>query len=484
MELVGLKNVFIERQDNLLRIAVKNNDILQECYFEQEAEQPIPDEIYVGTIKSLVPAIKCAFVDIGFSKNAYLYLDTKFKNTKLKKGNMLLVQILKEASGSKGAKVTSAISIPGRYCVIQTLNNEISFSKKISNEVFKNELLGVIDRKDDAGVMIRTNAENVSADIVNKEITRLYELYKKILNDSKYNIAPGRVLSDGGVLGKVLRDRIDALTSKIIVNNIEDYNYIKAYLNNTSDVKLELIFHDQARTLFAFYGIEQEILNLRSNKVYLKCGGFIVIDKTEAMFAIDVNSGKNVENSSIDKTAFNTNIEAADEICRQIKLRNLSGIIVIDFIDMEDETKKKKIIDTLNEGFQEDKNKTIVYPFTQLNLVQIARRRSGRSINEYIEENCSECLGRGKHIKFSYITHLIRNEVLRLQSEREINEIYIKLNPYYKKSIEADVDAFTKDIEAQKKSVYVEYTNVEGYFKVDTVSDGRHRIKVKKTLQI
>jgi ribonuclease G len=464
-----LKNVFIERESNLLRIAVKKNDVLEECYFEEEAKGPIPDEIYVGMIKSLVPAIKCAFVDIGFSKNAYLYLDTKFKNTKLKKGSVLLVQVLKEASGSKGAKVTSAISIPGRYCVIQTLNNDINFSKKITNEAFKSEILRVIDKPADSGVMIRTNAENVSVDVVSEEIKRLYELYKKLLKDSTYNIVKGRVFNDGGILGKVLRDRIDALTSKIIVNDIEDYNYIKAYLKNTLDVKPELVLHNETRTLLAFYGLEQEILNLRNNKVYLKCGGFLVIDKTEAMFVIDVNSGKNVENSTIDKTAFTTNKEAASVICRQIKLRNLSGIIVVDFIDMEDEIKKKKIIDILKEGFQEDKNKTVVYSFTQLNLVQIARRKSGRSISEYIEENCSECLGRGTYIKFSYITHLIRNEVLRLQSEREINEIFIKLSPYYRKSIEENVDGFLKNIDAQKKEVYIEYTNVEGYFKVDAV---------------
>ena len=464
-----MKNVFMEREDNLLRITVKKNEILEECYFEEEAEGPIPDEIYVAVIKSLVPAIKCAFVDIGFSKNAFLYLDSKFKNTKLKKGKMLLVQVLKQASGSKGAKVTSVISIPGRYSVIQTLNNDISFSKKIVNEAFKNELLSVVDRPDDAGVMIRTNAENVSVDVINKEITRLHEVYKKIINDAKYNISPGRVFNDGGILGKVLRDRIDDQTSKIIVNNIEDYNYIADYLKNTIDVNPELILHNETRTLFAFYGIEQEILKLAKSKVYLNCGGFIVIDKTEAMFVIDVNSGKNVENNTIDKTAFTTNIEAASVICRHIRLRNLSGIIVIDFIDMQDEIKKKKIIDTLKEGLEGDKSKSVVYYFTQLNLVQITRRRSGRSIDEYIEEDCRQCQGRGRYVKFSYITLLIRNEVLRLESERRVDEIFIKLDPHYKKNVEENIDQFKKGIEGNDKEVYVEYVTVEGYFKVDAV---------------
>ena len=466
---MNLNNIFIERENKLLRIIVKKNDVLEECYFEEEAEGPIPDEIYVGIIKSLVPAIKCAFVDIGFSKNAFLYLDTKFKNTKLKKGSMLLVQILKVATGSKGAKVTSAISIPGRYSVIQTLNDEINFSRKITNEAFKNELLRIIDRPLGVGVMIRTNAENVSADLVNKEIIALYEVYKKITNDAKYNTSPGRVLSDGGVLGKVIRDKIDVLTSKIIVNNIEDYNYIQDYLKNILDVKVELILYKEARNLFSFYGIEQEILKLRNSRVYLNCGGFIVIDKTEAMFVIDVNSGKNVVNSSIDKTAFSTNLEAASVICRHIKLRNLSGIIVIDFIDMQDEIKKKKIIDILEEGLQGDKSKSVVYYFTQLNLVQITRRRSGRSIDEYMDEDCASCQGSGRYIKFSYITHLIRNEVLKLQSERKVEEIFLKINSHYRKNIEENVNDFIKNIEAENKEVYVEYSSSEGYFKVDSV---------------
>lgn len=459
----------MERENKLLRITVKKDDVLEECYFEEEAEGPIPDEIYVGTIKSLVPAIKCAFVDIGFSKNAFLYLDTKFKNTKLKKGKMLLVQVLKQGLGSKGAKVTSVISIPGRYSVIQTLNNDISFSKKITNESFKNELLKAVDRPENAGVMIRTNAENVPVDIINNEITRLYEIYKKIINEAKYNTSPGRVFNDGGILGKILRDRIDDQTSKIIVNDVEDYNYIEEYLKNTKDVLSELILHKETRTLFAFYGIEQEILKLAKSKVYLNCGGFIVIDKTEAMFVIDVNSGKNVENNTIDKTAFSTNLEAASVICRQIKLRNLSGIIVIDFIDMQDEIKKKKIIDTLKEGLEGDKNKSVVYYFTQLNLVQITRRRSGRSIDEYIEEDCRQCQGRGEYVKFSYITLLIRNEVLRLESERTVDEIFIKLDPHYKENVEENIDEFTKSITAFNKVVYVEYVCIEGYFKVDAV---------------
>ena len=179
----------------------------------------------------------------------------------------------------------------------------------------------------------------------------------------------------------------------------EDYDYIKNFSNNIIDTKISIKLHEESRSLFNYYGIEREILSLRNNKVGLNCGGYIVIDKTEAMYVVDVNSGKNVKNTSMEKTAFTTNFQAAEEIVRQIRLRNLSGIIVIDFIDMDSEENREKVLDKLNEGFVDDKNKTVIYPFTELNLVQIARRRSGKSIYEYIEEDCGTCTWKRKKNK-------------------------------------------------------------------------------------
>ncbi len=460
-----LKAIFIERQENLLRIAIKENDSLKECFIEEENGEPYPGEIYKGIVKNIVPAIKCAFIDIGNKKNVYMYLDNKFKNTKLKKGEELLVQIIKEDLGSKGAKVTNAISLPGKYCVLVTIDNNISFSQKIEDKLLKQNIVESLKKPENIGVMIRTEGANVSVDAINEEINKLYEIYTEIKNKANYFNKLELLFDNGGILGRILRDRLTSSNYKVYVNTKEDFNCITEFLADSQYGKINLKLHDDSRTLFDYYEIEREILSLRNNKVYLNCGGHIVIDKTEAMYVVDVNSGKNVKNNSIEKTAYITNYQAAEEVVRQIRLRNLSGIIVVDFIDMSNDENKQKILEILDYGFKDDKNKTIIYPFTQLNLVQIARRRSGKSIYDYIEENCDSCKGKGKRIKFSYMCMLIKNEILKINQQRDIKDIHIEMDESYANNIKDDILNFIKEIDSLDKSIYITYSKNE-YFKV------------------
>ena len=464
--MIYLKEIFIERQNGILRIALKENSRLKECYIEDENEEAYFGQIYKGVVKNIIPAIKCAFVDIGYKKNGYMYMDSKFKNTKIKKGDELVVQVVKEDIGSKGPKVTNAISLPGRYCVIQTLSSELSFSKKIEDEEYKTEISRNIKKPKDVGVMIRTNAVNVTLDIINVEINQLYNIYKDLEKKAGFAVKPGLISGDGGILDKVLRDKVGKDTSKIFVDNEIDYEYINKFARSNIDINAEILLYNDERTIFDYYGIEKEIMNLRNNKVYLECGGFLVINKTEAMYVIDVNSGKNIKASSLEKTAFNTNIQAAEEIVRQIRLRNLTGIIVVDFIDMEKSSYKEEILCELRKGFEEDKSKTTVFDFTELNLVQIARRRVGKPLSDYILENCNECRGRGNRVKLSYLSLLIRNEIIRLDSSRDIKHIHIKINGAYENDIKADIPAFVKDIGGLDKTVYISYPRGD-IFKVE-----------------
>ncbi|AWI06668.1 Rne/Rng family ribonuclease [Clostridium drakei] len=460
-----MKNIFIERQENLLRIAIKENDILKECFIEEENGEPYPGEIYKGIVKNIVPAIKCAFVDIGHKKNVYIYLDNKFKNTKLKKGEELLVQVIKEDLGNKGAKVTNVISIPGKYCVLMTMNREVTFSRKIEDKLIKQSIAEQLVKPNDIGIMIRTEAINVSIDDINKEISKLYSIYNNINNEAKYFNKFGLLFDNGGILGRVLRDRLNN-NCKVYANTEEDVKYINKFLADSFYGKVSVKLYDDNRTLFDYYGIEREILSLRNNRVYLKCGGYIVIDRTEAMYVIDVNSGKNVKSTSIEKTAYITNYQAAEEIARQVELRNLSGIIVIDFIDMDNEQNRGKIMQKLQEGFKDDKNKTVIYPFTELNLVQIARRRSGKSIYDYLEENCELCGGKGKKLRFSYVCMLIKNEIFKIDEQRDIKDIHIEIDEIYADNIKGDVLTFIKSINAMDKTIYVTYRRDE-HFKVE-----------------
>jgi len=462
-----MNEIFIERQRELLRIAVKENGSLKECFIEEESDNPYPGQIYKGIVKNIIPAIKCAFIDIGYSKNCYMYLDRKFKNTDVKKGDEVLVEILKEDLGGKGPKVTKAISVPGSYCVLETLNMGINFSKKIVDRDFKKLVLEQLPKNSEVGFTIRTKAIGASILELKAEMEKLQGIYKGILQKGTYSMKPEILFSDEGVLDRILRDTLSVNTDKIYIDTEDDFNYISEFVKNRAEVKANIQFHKENRNIFDFYGIEKEILSLRNNKVYLKCGGYIIIDKTEAMQVIDVNSGSNTKGTSIDKTAFSTDLEAAKEICRQIRLRNLSGIILIDFIDVSKKEDQIKILDVLNEGFVDDKNKTVIYPFTELNLVQIARQRRGKSISKNMEEVCKSCSGHGVRLKLSYLLFLIRNAILRINEEQDIKHIYIKVNEIYKQDIMSDVVAFAKDIEALDKSIYVDFQKHIEYFKLE-----------------
>jgi ribonuclease G len=462
-----MKEVFIERRETLLRIAIKDSGKLVDCFMEEDTKGAVSGQIYKGIVKNIVPGIKCAFLDIGLEKNAYLYMDTKLENTKLKKGEELIVEVLKEELGDKGAKVTNKFSIAGRYVALITINKSVNFSSKIDNNVFKDKVRSDIKKPEDIGLMIRTNAQWVDIESINNEVEKLYKEYKRILQEGSYSIKPKLLYSDEGVMDRVLRDNLDEHTERLVVDSPKDFEHIKKYVSNRSDVNAKVELFEENRTLFDFYNIEKDILALRNPRVNLNCGGYIIIEKTEAMYVIDVNSGKNISGRAIEKTAMHTNLEAAETIAKQIRLRNLSGIILIDFIDVNDMELKRRLIKTLEEGFSSDKNKTIIFPFTELNLVQIARRRRGKNISEFMEEDCSECKGKGRKLKNSYMFLLIKNELLKIDEEKSIKDIYIEINESYKERIEGDILTFIKDIGGMEKNIYLNFTSIEEYFKIE-----------------
>lgn len=459
-----MKEIFIERQDNVFRIAIKKNSELKECYIEEDTLEPLPGQIYRGIVKNIVPGIKCAFIDIGYKTNCYMYLDRKFGNLNIKKSDEVMVQVLKEPIDKKGAKVTNAVSIPGRYCVLNTLDNELKFSKKINDSDFIKHIENNINKPKDIGIMIRTKSEDVSIETLNDEINNLYKRYLDVRNKMDYSPKIGLLMKGNGILGKILRDKLEDKNTKVYINNSNDYEYIKKYIEDLEDVNIELILHKEKRELLDYYGIEREILKLRNSRVSLKCGGHIVIEKTEAMYVIDINSAKNTKGTSIKETAFVTNKQAAIEISNQIRLRNLSGIIIIDFIDMKDEDKKKEIIKTLRDSFREDKSKVEVYPFTELNLVQITRRRMGKVLYEYIDEPCKTCRGKGRRIKMSYVEFLIKNEI---RKDNSMNHIYIELNDMYEEEVKENLNGFINKIGVVDKSIYLKFSNTDEVFKVE-----------------
>ena len=474
-----MKEIFIERDEALLRIAIKYKGNLTECYVEENSNTPKMGEIYKARVKNIVPAINSIFLDIGLEKEAYMYLSNELKAQNLKKGDELLVEIIKEQIGNKGAKVSKNISIPGRFMVITLGGSGITFSKRINENEEKERILEVVKDIEGYGVTIRTEAIHAGEeDLLNEKEKILLEI-ENIIRKLKYSTNLGKVYGDNIILNKVLIENTEA-NCKVIVNNSEIYKEVQYILSERKYIKIEL--YTGLRSLFDIYGIEKEILKLRHKKVALNCGGNIVIDKTEAMYVIDINTSKNIKERSFDKTILETNLEAAKEIGKQIRLRNLAGIIVIDFIDMRDFSQKAIVMNALKEALKEDKGNIKIFPFTELDIVQIARKRRGKSIYEYIEEECKRCNSEGFVLKLSYIERLIKNEIIKAEEESSINSFYIELDRNYEEIVKEDKFSFIKNINAIEKEIYLNFVDgIEGY-KVEPLIFNSQKENIKKYL--
>ena len=459
-------DIYIERREKNLRVAIKENNTLKECYIDEEKEEPSLGEIYKGVVKKIVPGLKSAFIDIGYKKQAYMIIDSKHKD--LKCGDELVLEVIKESVGSKGAKVTPSFSLPGRYVVLESGDASLVISKKIEDENLKMFFRNNI-KTNGVKVIVRTKSQFVHLEDIQKEIDDLYAIYEEILRQGKYSLKPKKLYGDEDFISKLIRDKISDTTQNILVDSKEDYKRLEKFINDNNIKDLAITLFEDGRSLFDFYGIEKEILSLRNNKVALKCGGSIIIEKTEAMHVIDVNSGKNINGKNIEKTAKETNLEAAKEIAKQIKLRNLGGIIVVDFIDMYKDENKKEVIHALKEEFKDDKNKTKIFNFTELNIVQISRARFGKSIYEYIEENCTTCSGHGKRLKLSYIYLLIRNEILKKNGLGKIKDFHIEINKIYEKDIRDNIFEFLKEVDGLNLNIYLEFKETYDFYKVEAL---------------
>ncbi|MGG7142292.1 Rne/Rng family ribonuclease [Clostridium nigeriense] len=474
-----MREIFIERDELLLRIAIKENGKLVECFVEEASQDPKIGEIYKGRVKNIVTAINSVFVDIGLEKEAYMYLSNELKDQGIKKGDELLIEVIKEPLNNKGAKISKNVSIPGRFMVLTLGGSGISFSKRINNQEEKDRISNIINDIAGYGVTIRTEAVHAGDEDLIEEKNRLLADFEGLIKKLNYSLNLGKLYGENIILNKVIIENLGA-SCKIITNNTEDLKEISSIVDGNSDISIEK--YDNSRSLFDFYGIEKEILKLRHKKVALNCGGNIVIDKTEAMYVIDVNSSKNIKGRSFDKTILETNLEAAKEIGRQIRLRNLAGIIVIDFIDMRDFSQKSLVMNALKEALKEDKGNVKVFPFTELDLVQIARKRRGKSIYEYLEEGCKRCNKEGFVLKLSYIEKLIRNEVSKAEEESSISSFYIELDKNYEEFVKGDEFSFLSNINSLNNEIYLNFVDgIEGY-KVEPLIFNSQKENVKKYL--
>lgn len=404
-----MKYIFIDSSDDFHKVGIVENHRLVEFHVEEIGKGKLVGNIYRGRVTNVLQGMESAFIDIGDLKNAYLYVNEalpkellytgeKYKISEiLKTGQEIIVQVIKEPSGGKGAKVTIHIEIPGRYLVFTPYSNKIKISKKIKgtkeNQILKD--IGQRIVKDDMGIIFRTASEGVEESILKEEYDKLYNIYTKIEKERSFLPCPKLLYKEPGLGYQILRDTYTDDTDKIIVNNREVYDNLilmeeHSTFNFSSKLELNTDFSIKYDNL-----IQSDIRLALQRVVPLKSGGYIVIDEVEALTAIDVNTGKFVGTRSLEDTVLKINMEAAEEIARQIRLRDIGGIIIIDFIDMKNKDDIPLVLSKLKENFKNDRIKVNIIDITKLGLVELTRKKIRRSLSRDFYKKCSSCEGRG-----------------------------------------------------------------------------------------
>jgi len=423
------------------RAAVVENGKLVELFYEIQDSEKIVGCIYKGRVANVVAGTQSAFVDIGIHKDAYLTLTGVESNDDedlrdifrspiqdtLKVGQEVILQILKEPTPTKGPRSTMTISFPGRYLVYMPKVDHVGVSRKINQDRERDRLRNIGRRivPKGGGVVFRTASEGLEENVLKADLDLLIKMWRKV--EGKINRTPPRTMlhRDIPLPMKVARDFFTDDIEEMIIDSEEAYRTIIEdceFLSPLQRASLEL-YRDRT-PIFEKYGVEKEIERALARKIWLDSGSYIFIDKTEAMYCIDVNSGRFSGGSDLEETVFKVNLEAAKEIARQIRLRNLAGMIIIDFIDMEAPTHRAQVLKALREGFKGDRNKPNILEFSELGLVQMTRRRTSASLDEIRKGPCPCCQGSGKTLSTQTVVNQIRSslfdEAKRYQTEKLI----------------------------------------------------------------
>ena len=388
-----MREIIINKQENKKQILLVENGNLTEKYIEEENSNRIEGNIYIGKVENVLQGMQSAFVDIGQEKNTFIHLkdilpkvDVKDgiqeENRKIqdvvKPGMPLLIRVKRDFTEAKGAKVSTHISLNSRYIVFMPNTTIVTVSQKIENEQEKTRLTNIAKKylPPNCGVIIRTSAENQTEETIKKDIENANQKWNNIKNIYEDSVAknnyPKLIYKSHNVIKKLLIDLLGKDLEKITVNTREDFEYIDKTLKELN-AKVELV-QEETNFMDERPIIKEQIEKSEKRKVWLKCGGFITIDKTEALTAIDVNSGKYIGVDNVESTIYKVNKEASIEIAKQLKLRDIGGIIIIDYINMQSEENNEKIIEVLKEELKKDRTKTQIIGFSKLNLLELTRK--------------------------------------------------------------------------------------------------------------
>ncbi|MBZ0180560.1 MAG: Rne/Rng family ribonuclease [Melioribacteraceae bacterium] len=487
------KEIIINSSASQNRVAITEDSKLVDFFVDHPEKQKMVGDIYFGKVARVLPGIRAAFIDIGLKHDAFLHfsdiderlneLQTIFEDDSddeddssrnqqdsqnqqqpqsqnqshqpqhrssyhLKKGEEILVQIIKEPVKDKGVRVTSAISLPGRFCVLLPFDNKIGVSKKISDYREKRRLkkLARSILPENCGLIIRTAANAQTEEALSADLKYLINAWEEIQESVKLKSPPALVYKDLSTTTSVIRDLFTKDVSKVFIDSKKLYKEIRSYVKFVQPELSEKIeYYKGKQAIFETFRIEEQIAKMMSRKVPLPSGGHIVFDHTEAMIVVDVNSGRYAAKKEQELNSLKTDLEAAREIALQLKLRDIGGLIVIDFIDLEDERNRKKIYDELRKEFKKDRAKIALLPMTEFGIIQMTRQRVRENILQSMTEVCPYCEGSGLLTKKSNLIHEIDEWFKKIRLRKWRSSITLKVHPSLGKSLkEGKISMLTK----------------------------------------
>ena len=444
------------------RAALLHSGVVQEVHLERPRNISLVGNIYMGKVVRILPALEAAFVDIGIERNGFLHLSDvanqaskrgKNENPKatdirhvLHEGQLVMVQVIKNPINDKGARLTAEISVVSRYFAYLPAGRGNKVSHRIRKRDERQRLqdnlelmlskhegegaVGSTQQMSTEGYIVRTAAEGVALKYLQSDLSFLQNCWKAVQSEKATIKKPGRVFQEMALQLRVMRDLVDDKTTSILVDCAEVFEQLKKIMDRYHQSIANLVVHyDGEKPLFQHYNVDEEVTKALQRRVNLDSGGSVVFDQTEAMTTVDVNTGGDIGHRDLEKAVFNTNMQASKVIARQIRLRNVGGIIVIDFIDMDNDSHRQKVLASLKKALLADTVATFISDFTELGLVEVNRKRTNKSLRELLSDSCPTCEGVGSIKSLSTISCEIWREISRTASAYDCQNIRIQASP-------------------------------------------------------
>lgn len=474
-----IRKLIINETNHETRVALLEDGTIAEVFYERHDNKEITGNIYKGRVQRVLPGMQAAFVDVGLDQAAFIHVNDVVRNNDpimaayfsdefnevvgsvdengqnhidrtderlislstaearpieemLVEGQEIMVQVAKSPLGSKGARVTTYVSLPGRFLVLMPFSDHIGVSRRIEKEVERDRLKQIVQslRKNGTGYIVRTAGEGIPAEKLADEMGFLQKLWEAIQKKNEAVSATKLLHKELTVSLRAVRDLLTNEAEKVVTDSIDVYKDVLSFLDTYMPaLKDSVQLYDAPEPIFDAYNLEWDISRALKRKVWLKSGGYIVIDQTEALCAIDVNTGRYVGTHNQDETILKTNLEAVKEIAYQVRLRDIGGIIIIDFIDMVKKNHQEKVYDALLEALRKDRSRTHVLPISELGLVQMTRKRVRQPLHQILCEPCFYCDGQGTLMSRRSICYNIYREMLRQSRDLMGDRLTLRVNP-------------------------------------------------------